>query len=168
MSRSVIIEMKRKTANETVVHFRSIDDAGLDELRRRALRWATDNGEKLDGVEPDMPPGFDNRLGDNWELLLAIADFAGDEWPSKARKAAVKLSNVSEASSMGVQLLADIKAIFDGTQDGREPIDAISSSELISELGADAGSRWHEFRERQAYHPVSTGTRTEELQNLPR
>ena len=63
MCRSIIIEMKRKTANETVVHFRSIDDAGLDELRRRALRWATDNGEKLDGVEPDMPPGFDNRLG---------------------------------------------------------------------------------------------------------
>ena len=114
MSRSIIIEMKRKTANETVVHFRSIDDPGLDELRRRALRWATDNGEKLDGVEPDMPPGFNNRLGDNWELLLAIADFAGDEWPTKARTAAVKLSNVPEAASTGVQLLADIKTIFDG------------------------------------------------------
>lgn len=48
MSRSIIIEMKRKTANETVVHFRSVDDAGLDELRRRSLRWAADNGEKLD------------------------------------------------------------------------------------------------------------------------
>ena len=42
---------------------------------------------------------------------------------------------------MGVQLLADIKAIFDGTQRWSEPIDAISSAELVSELVADAGSR---------------------------
>ena len=146
MSRSIIVEMKRKTANERVVHFRSIDDPGLDELRRRALRWAADNGEKLDGVEPDMPPGFDNRLGDNWELLLAIADFAGSEWPTKARKAAAKLSNVAEAASIGVQLLADIKAIFDGTQSGMVPLDAISSAELVAQLGADEASRWHEFR----------------------
>ena len=47
LSRSIIIEMKRKKTSETVVHFRSIDDAGLAELRRRALRWANDNGEKL-------------------------------------------------------------------------------------------------------------------------
>ena len=84
---------------------------GLAELRRRALRWAEDNGEKLDGAEPDMPPGFDNRLGDNWPLLLAIADLAGGEWPTKARKAAAKLSKVgADATSIGVQLLADIQA----------------------------------------------------------
>jgi Protein of unknown function (DUF3631) len=40
--------------------------------------------------------GFNNRLGDNWELLLAIADFAGSERPTKARTVAVKLSNVAE------------------------------------------------------------------------
>ena len=94
MSRSIIIEMKRKKASETIVHFRSIDDAGLAELRRRALRWANDNGEKLDGAEPDMPPGFDNRLGDNWSLLLTVADCAGGEWPTKARRAAARLSKV--------------------------------------------------------------------------
>lgn len=149
MSRSIVIEMKRKKSSETVMHFRSIDDAGLAELRQRALRWANDNGEKLDGAEPDMPPGFDNRLGDNWSLLLAIADLAGDEWPTLARKAAAKLSDVAEASSTGVQLLADIRLIFDGPQDGfekLEPLDAISSAELVRRLGADDGSRWHEFK----------------------
>ena len=149
MSRSIVIEMKRKKSSETVMHFRSIDDAGLAELRQRALRWANDNGEKLDGAEPDMPPGFDNRLGDNWSQLLAIADLAGDEWPTLARKAAAKLSDVAEASSTGVQLLADIRLIFDGPQDGfekLEPLDAISSAELVRRLGADDGSRWHEFK----------------------
>ena len=112
MSRSIVIEMKRKKASERVTHFRSIDDPGLAELRRRALRWADDNGEKLQDAEPDMPPGFDNRIGDNWSVLLAIADFAGGEWPTKARKAAAKLSKVEGATSIGVQALADIKAIF--------------------------------------------------------
>ncbi len=151
LSRSIIIEMKRKKPGEKAVHFRSVDDLGLAELRQRALRWASDNGEKLAGIEPTLPPGFDNRLGDNWALLLAIADFAGDEWPARARKAAVKLSKVVEATSTGTQLLAAIKAIFcpapekEGTEPP-EPLDAISSAELAAKLGADEGSRWHEFR----------------------
>jgi len=40
LSRSIVIEMKRKKRNERVEHFRSIDDAGLADLRRQALRWA--------------------------------------------------------------------------------------------------------------------------------
>jgi hypothetical protein len=153
LSRSIIIEMRRKKPGEKAMHFRSVDDAGLAELRQRALRWASDNGEKLEGAEPEMPPGFDNRLGDNWELLLAIADFAGGEWPARAREAAVKLSKVVEATSTGTQLLAAIKVIFDGPKEGSgegytqlDPLDAISSAELVAQLGADEGSRWHEFR----------------------
>ena len=135
LTRSIIIEMRRKKAGENVKHFRSIDDAGLAEMRRRALRWANDNGEKLEDAEPDMPPGFDNRLGDNWRLLLAIADFAGGEWPDKARKAAVKLSKVADATSIGVQLLAAVKAAFDGA-DGLNPLERISSAELAETIAA--------------------------------
>jgi putative DNA primase/helicase len=124
LSRSIIIEMRRKKAGENIpAHFRSIDDAALAELRRRALRWTIDNGEKLDGAEPDMPLGFDNRLSDNWYLLLAIADFAGGDWPDKARKAAVKLSKVADATSIGVQLLAAAKAAFDGADGQLEPLE---------------------------------------------
>ena len=147
-SRCIVIEMKRKRAGESVTHFRSIDDPGLAELRRRCARWAADNGEKLDGAEPDLPPAFETRLGDNWRLLIAIADYAGGAWPEKGRAAAVKVSNVTEVTSTGTQLLADIKAIFD-TQDGverPEPLDAISSAELAAQLGTDAASRWQEFR----------------------
>jgi hypothetical protein len=48
---------------------------------------------------------------------MAIADLAGGEWPAKARAAALKLSGEAEAevdaASIGVQLLAAIKAVFD-------------------------------------------------------
>jgi hypothetical protein len=142
LSRAIVIEMKRKEPGDKAEHFGSVDDAGLAELRQRALRWANDNGEKLEGAEPDMPPGFDNRLGDNWTLLLAIADFAGDEWPARARKAAVKLSKVDDAASTGVQLLVAIKAIIDETPER----DRIISAELVATLGADAGSPWAEWK----------------------
>jgi predicted DNA-binding protein (UPF0251 family) len=151
LTRSIIIEMKRKKTSESVVHFRSLDDAGLAELRRRALRWANDNGEKLDGAEPDMPPGFDNRLGDNWALLLAIADYAGGGWPAKARRAAATLSKIVEATSIGVQLLHAIRAIFypapekEGAEPS-EPLDAISSAELAATLGADPTGPWAEWK----------------------
>jgi len=84
LSRCIDIELKRKRASESVEHFRSIDDAGLEELRQQALRWSIDNAESLKGAEPKMPAGFDNRLGDNYRLLLAIAALAGGEWPEKA------------------------------------------------------------------------------------
>jgi putative DNA primase/helicase len=147
LSRSIIVEMKRKKAGETVTHFRSIDDAGLAELRRRALRWADDNGEKLDDAEPDMPPGFDNRLGDNWHLLLAIADFAGGDWPTKARRAAAKLSKVADMMSIGVQALAAIKVIFDGPPDAAgEPPERVSSADLAAALGGDLTTPFSEWK----------------------
>ena len=147
LGRTIIIEMKRKKATEKVAkHFRSIDDAGLAELRRRALRWAIDNGEKLDGAEPVMPPGFDDRLGDNWLLQLAIADFAGGEWPDKARRAAIKLSNAADATSSGAQVLAAIKGVFFGTGTLLPPHERMSSADLAATLGADMTGPWAEWK----------------------
>jgi hypothetical protein len=143
LTRAIVIEMKRKKAGDQVEHFRHVDDAGLAELRRRALRWAIDNGEKFEGAEPVMPPDFDSRLGDNWRLQFAVADAAGGEWPDKARKAAVKLTT-KEADSIGVKLLAAIKAVFDGA-DGSAPLDRISSVELATMVGDDATSPFSEW-----------------------
>ena len=155
LSRSIIIEMRRKKAGEKVTHFRSIDDAGLAELRQRALRWANDNGAALKDAEPDMPPGFDNRLGDNWQLLLAIADFAGGEWPTRARKAAIKLSKVADAASTGARLLADIKAIFYPQPDRKmpsrpEPLERISSAKARSRACRQRGKSLGRMEGRQA------------------
>ena len=144
LTRTIVIEMKRKKAGDQVEHFRHVDYAGLAELRRRALRWAIDNGEKFEGAEPVMPPDFDSRLGDNWRLQFAIADAAGSEWPDKARKAVVRLT-VKEASSIGTKLLATIKDVFDGA-DGAASLDRISSAELATTVGDDASSPFSEWK----------------------
>jgi hypothetical protein len=141
LSRAIVIEMKRKRATEQVKHFRSIDDAGLTELRQQALRWANDNGEKLKDAEPVIPLGFDNRLGDNWRLLLAIADLAGGAWPEKARKSASNLSNVADVASTGTRLLADVRTLF--VEAG---VDRVSSADLVIRLAADPESPWAEWK----------------------
>ena len=148
LSRSIIVQMKRKKPGEQAEHFRCIDDAGLTELRRKAMRWAADNGEVLQNTEPAMPRGFDNRLGDNWRLLLAIADLAGGDWPERAREAAARLSDVADTASTGARLLRDIKVAFDGEdgETGRILRDRISSAELIATLTSDPGSPWAEWK----------------------
>ena len=113
LSRTIIVELKRKRASEGVEHFRNMDDSGLQELRQQALRWSIDHAQALKDAEPEMPLGFDNRLGDNWRLLVAIGDLAGGEWPELARQAAQSLSRTVNVNSIGTRLLADIKRIFD-------------------------------------------------------
>jgi hypothetical protein len=85
MSRCIIIEIKRKKPSDRVEHFHHLDDPELANLRRRAQRWTMDNIATLKAAEPELPTGFDNRLGDNWRLMLAIADVAAGEWPDLAR-----------------------------------------------------------------------------------
>ena len=49
----------------------------------------------LETAVPELPAGFDNRLGDNWRLMLAIADLAGGEWADQARQAATAIARVA-------------------------------------------------------------------------
>jgi hypothetical protein len=132
LSRCIIVELKRKRANEKVEHFRCIDDPGLEELRRQGMRWANDNVAVLKDAEPEMPPGFDNRLGDNFRLLFAIADLASGDCPEQAREAAQVLSGAADMASRNTRLLADIKRTFDA-----KAVDTISSAALVEELTAN-------------------------------
>ena len=141
LSRCIDVVLKRKKEAEQVEHFRAIDDAGLQELRAQALRWSIDVTESLKGAEPEMPKGFNNRLGDNFRLIFAIADLARGEWPDKAREAARLLTNTVDALSISVKLLADIKAILEVKK-----VEAITSAELVQELTSEEDSQWSEWK----------------------
>jgi putative DNA primase/helicase len=60
---------------------------------------------------------------------LRIADLAGGDWPERARAAALTLSAPSarDNESLSVELLRDIKSIFDTSAVGR-----IASADLRS------------------------------------
>src|SRR5262249_11053733 len=82
---------------------------------------------------------LDDRAADAWESLLAIADLAGDDWPDRARNAAVALSAGSETGddSINVQLLADIRRVFD-----ERSVDRIATADLLAALADDEEAPW--------------------------
>jgi hypothetical protein len=141
LSRAIIISMKRRKKSEPVEHFNSEDDVGLGALRRQAMRWGADNAEGLKKAAPEMPPGFENRLGDNWRLLLAVADLAGGEFPEKAREAAATISQTRVDHSAGVRLLADVKVIFAAMGTDRLP-----SGTIVEALAALEDRPWAEWK----------------------
>ncbi len=87
---------------------------------------------------PDVPPELDDRAQDGWEPLLAIAESAGQL--AQARRAAVALhtSGDRDDPSLGVRLLADLRAVFGDA-------DRMTTAELVGKLNALEESPWGGF-----------------------
>jgi hypothetical protein len=139
--RSITIELQRRLAGEAVEPFRLDRTEHLDQLARKAARWTADNADRLRATHPLMPPGVFNRIADNWRPLLAIADLAGGEWPQRARRALTAIQATAEDTSIRVQLLADIRAIFADRRADRLP-----SLKLVEDLVAIEGGPWGDWK----------------------
>ena len=86
-----------------------------------------------------MPEGFTNRLEENWKPLLAVAELCG--CADQARKAATFLSRRSDEASLGVELLRDIREVFES-----ENRDRIRSQDLVNKLQNMEDRPWAEMR----------------------
>ena len=82
-----------------------------------------------------------NRRADNWLLQLAIADLAGLDWGDKARAAAIKIEGKADNRTIGVRILADIKALFDADPEAH----CMSSATMVAKLTEDPEGPWAEF-----------------------
>ncbi|MDD5277044.1 MAG: DUF3631 domain-containing protein [Methylovulum sp.] len=109
----------------------------FDDLVSKLARFADDNRTALRQAKPVLPNALHDRAQDNWEALLAIAELAGAAWLDRATRAALKLSGSdAESLSIGVELLADIKELFDNKTD------KISTADLIEALCDDDEKPW--------------------------
>ncbi len=145
--RSIPIGLRRKLPSERVEKLRHAGD--LEPIARRCLRFANDYRETIRRAQPSIPEELHDRAGDNWEPLLAIADAAGGDWPTRARKAASVLSGATpDGDSVKVELLRDIRRLIEG-EDGKPGRFAehavIGSAELVEALIGDKAGRWAEF-----------------------
>jgi hypothetical protein len=140
--RSVTIDLKRRLASEKVTSFRCDRTADLDELARKAARWAADNAERVRTTEPKMPTRLFNRDADNWRPLLAIAVVAAGDWPEQARQVAEQCCTAaSDDDDTWLQILiVDIHRVF-----AERKTDRISSLELVETLKEIEGRPWAEF-----------------------
>ncbi|MCA9312006.1 MAG: DUF3631 domain-containing protein [Phycisphaerales bacterium] len=141
--RSVRIPMRRRRREESVSRLRQ-DRLGLElePIRCQLSRWAADHAQVLRGADPVVPEGLSDRAADNWRPLLAIAEAAGGDWPSRGRAAAAGLSGsrIDEGTPTAL-LLVDIRTEFD-----RQGVDRIPSQELIDVLTARDDRPWAEWR----------------------
>ncbi len=141
--RSIRIGLQRRRADERVARWRERDGhAEAAPIRAALATWAGERTiARLRAARPELPAALNDRLADVWEPLLAIADLAGDVWPTAARQAAVSLAGVVEDTDLLVELLHDIAAILDGSCDG-----AIAGSVLLERLTATEDRPWREWR----------------------
>jgi hypothetical protein len=141
LSRSIVVRMERKAPTETVEHRRVDRDQGFGRLRRQCARWVADNLGELRGADPELP--LNGRRADCWRPLIAIADQLGDDWPKRARAAALALSGIeTEDQAYGLQLLADIKQIFDHRLRGQK---SVWTETLLEKLCLLPEQPWTEY-----------------------
>src|ERR1019366_4961970 len=114
--RSIPIRLQRKMRDESVERLRERNVAPeAAALRKQIEEWAEQHNQTLLTTEPALPPELSDRQMDAIEPLLAIADEVGGGWPEHVRQAALEVfsGKSAEDQSIGVQLLADIRAVFD-------------------------------------------------------
>lgn len=143
-SRAVIVRMRRRAPGERIESYRRrVHEADGHELRDRLAAWTGSHWHALADAWPDLPAGIEDRNADVWEPLLAIADAAGGHWPTTARVTAVTLvtSGAANGRGFGVQLLGDLRAVFDGHA-------FVATDEILTALHAVDESPWADIRGR--------------------
>lgn len=156
-SRAIILKLRRKTKGENVSNLRHAPDSIFAQIQSRLTRWATDNAIQFAESRPIME-GLTNRNADNYEPLLAIAMLAGDEWVSRIKAAALKLTAFDgDSLSISEKLLADIKIVFK-----HHELDKISSCDLIRKLCQDDEDIWATYNRGRELSPRQLSSRLAE------
>jgi hypothetical protein len=141
--RSIPIALKRKMPGAHVERFRrrQVEPAGRA-LAHKCASWAHEHLEVLEKARPELPECLSDRRQDVVEPLLAIADQAGGNWPSRARIAIARIFDGpgAEDQSIRVQLLTDIRLVFNERQ-----ADKMTTDDLIEDLATFESSPWAEL-----------------------
>lgn len=141
--RSIPIALKRKLPGAHVERFRrrQVEPAGRV-LAHKCASWAQEHLDTLKEARPESLGCISDRREEVVEPLLAIADQAAGDWPSRARRAIVQIFDGpgAEDQSIRVQLLADIRLVFEERQ-----TDKITTDDLIEGLAKFESSPWAEL-----------------------
>lgn len=138
MDRSIVIQLQRKLNTQQKRRLRNIPNSIFEELRQRCANFATENAAQLKILDIDIPESLNDRAGDNWAPLFAIAELVSKTWLKRAKDAAIQLSgNTQEVMSIRAELLLHIKNIFDSRN-----VNRLHTKDLINELCSDIESPW--------------------------
>ena len=136
--RSGRVELRRRARHEPKPERLRMSKARpeMQPLVERLGAWAAWAVTELAGAEPELPDELSDRAQDGCEVLAAIADLAGGEWPGRARKAFVVVMGAEEETDYGVVLLGHVRQAFDalGVDVTGAPVERVSTAELLGAL----------------------------------
>ena len=141
--RSLMIVLRRKQSGEQINKLPREPLKSWYEIRQKCQRWYSDNQQKLQDAEPNIPNVGNDRAEDNWLPLIAIADLLGGDWPEKIRSAMLTIegNKSDDEDSIGVMILTDIKQAF-----ADKKSDRISSQGLVDYLIDIDDRPWCEWK----------------------
>lgn len=143
--RCLPIRLRRRHRSEQISPFRRRDVIPkLSRVRDRIAEVVDEEMiARLTEAWPEIPSELEDRQADLWEPLLAIADEAGGEWPSRARSAAVAIHADGEtvAETAGVAMLRDCARIF--AEAGVEKLPTRDLANRLADLD-EASGPWAE------------------------
>jgi putative DNA primase/helicase len=155
--RSIIIPIRRRPRSEKVMGLRLDKMDEFTAIQKKLETWHNKNIIALTRSkhDPQVPDELTDRAADNWRPLLAIADYASDKWPERARYAARRLTpSTADDDSIGTQLLIDIRAAFVD-----QNIDRIGSVDLADALADLEDRRWGEYNKGRPITPYQISKR---------
>jgi hypothetical protein len=139
MSRSIVIQMAGRNGQQIdAYHPRLHTPAGLS-IGEALGGWVKSVALDLATAWPELPEGIEDRAGEIWEPLLAIADEAGGDWPMRARSACTELAlgvPGQPVMSLGEILLTSLQAIWP------QDTDKLPTAEIIRRLFGLEGANW--------------------------
>jgi hypothetical protein len=141
LSRSIIVRMRRRTADERIESYRRRVHAPVGEaLCRRLAGWAATILNEATDARPEMPAGVEDRNADMWEALLVVADIAGGQWPARARESATALVAVTRdvEPSLNIRLLGDLRTVFGDAE-------ALTTKTILARLHALEDAPWRDL-----------------------
>jgi hypothetical protein len=143
-NRAIGIRLERRTRDERIERFRRRNaNEEATPLHQWAGSWAAHHVPPLVEARPGLPDELDDRAQEMWEPLLAIADLAADDWPERARVAAIQLSGPemrNEEESQTAALLRDIHQVFEANGTGH-----YRTADLIDKLSEIEESPWGDW-----------------------
>ena len=141
MSRGVVVNLRKKLKTEKVERLRHAEIGLFSGIASKLARFNQDYSAKVRDSRPPLPEALNDREQDNVDALLAIAGCAGEDWINAINKAALALSgNEKSTQTIDVELMGDIKAIFDATTDT-----FITTAGLIEKLCEDDDAPWQNY-----------------------
>jgi hypothetical protein len=139
--RSIPIALARKVRGIDVERHRARGKlAETAPLREQISAWVAEHIEELTAARPDLPDELNDRQQDVWEPLLAIADAAGGDWPTKARAAARELHGDGDEADTSIALLL-LRHLRDLFAEHGDPV-ALSTETILMALVDNDGGPW--------------------------